>query len=96
MAAKASAFATKSTLYIPNLGTFHSQPGNVLFPTWEYGVPIMGNRLAASLVEEHKTTPNEIRHHCDGQGRHLRSPSNKDCLWWDFYRYSGGYAWKGA
>jgi hypothetical protein len=34
--------ATKSASFVPNLGTFHSQPGNVLFPTWEHGVPIMG------------------------------------------------------
>lgn len=29
-------------LHFPNVGTFYSQRGNVLFPTWERFIPNMG------------------------------------------------------
>ena len=28
--------------YVPNVGMFDSQCGNISFPTWEYIVPLMG------------------------------------------------------
>ena len=40
--AKSAATAIKSAKYVPNMGTFDSQLGNISFPTWEYFVPLMG------------------------------------------------------
>ena len=37
-----STIVTKSAKYIPNLGIFCPQPGNVSFPTWEQFTPLMG------------------------------------------------------
>ena len=27
---------------VPNMGMFDSQAGNIMFPTWEHWVPLMG------------------------------------------------------
>ena len=29
-------------IYVPSMGMFDSQAGNIMFPTWEHWVPLMG------------------------------------------------------
>ena len=33
---------TYSSKYVPSMGMFGSQAGNIMFPTWEHWVPLMG------------------------------------------------------
>ena len=32
----------QGSIYVPSMGMFGSQCGNISFPTWEYIVPLMG------------------------------------------------------
>ena len=32
----------QGSIYVPSMGMFDSQAGNIMFPTWEHWVPLMG------------------------------------------------------